>query len=186
MMEIEKKYRLTADRMSRIKTLLEESGAKFLGDDFEENIIFGGGSLKENAKVLRIRKTQDRAILTLKIPVESYSGMKHRLEHETGVTNADTLNEILTALGFLPRLIYEKRRATWHFRNVEVVLDELPFGLYMEVEGSVTAIREAEILLDLDDLEVEHLPYPRLTAQHGVKTGSTVAARFPKDEQPKS
>jgi adenylate cyclase class 2 len=81
-------------------------------------------------------------------------------------------------LGFKRRLIYEKRRETWKFRDVEIVFDELPFGSFMEIEGPLTAIVEAEMLLDLDVLEVVHETYPRLTAQNGVEVNGVFEARF--------
>ena len=88
------------------------------------------------------------------------------------------MRTIITELGLKPVLVYEKYRDTWKFRSVEIVLDELPFGEYMEVEGSITAIKEAEILLGLEDLETEHETYPRLTARLGKRSGGVVEARF--------
>jgi hypothetical protein len=61
---------------------------------------------------------------------------------------------------------------------VEIVIDDLPFGLYLEIEGSVTAIKEAEMLLDLDELEAEHKTYPILTSELGIKNGDVIEARF--------
>ena len=81
-------------------------------------------------------------------------------------------------MGFQKNLVYEKRRKTWHFRDVELVLDELPFGLFMEIEGSITAIKEAEMLLDIEDFPAEHESYPRLTARFGKRNGDLIEARF--------
>ena len=61
------------------------------------------------------------------------------------------------------------------------MLDELPFGDYIEIEGSITAIKEAEILLDLDAFETEHETYPRLTARLGERKGDLIEARFKKE-----
>jgi adenylate cyclase class 2 len=77
-----------------------------------------------------------------------------------------------------PALVYEKRRSTWRFREVEVVIDELPFGHYMEIEGPRTGIKEAEMLLGIEDLEAEQETYPSLTARLGRKTGDVIEARF--------
>jgi hypothetical protein len=61
---------------------------------------------------------------------------------------------------------------------VEVVLDELPFGSFMEIEGPLTAIAEAEMLLGIEDLEVEHETYPRITARLGKLNNGIIEARF--------
>jgi hypothetical protein len=60
------------------------------------------------------------------------------------------------------------------------VLDELPFGDYMEIEGSITGIREAEMLLDAQDLEPELETYPRLTAKMGSIVNGVMESRFEK------
>jgi hypothetical protein len=48
----------------------------------------------------------------------------------------------------------------------------------MEIEGTITAIKEAEMLLDIEDLETEHETYPRLTLRLGKRNGDVVEARF--------
>jgi adenylate cyclase class 2 len=88
------------------------------------------------------------------------------------------MEKIIENLGFEKNLVYEKRRQTWHFRAVEIVLDELPFGQYMEIEGSITAIAEAEILLDVENLAVENETYPHLTQRFGVQKEKLIEARF--------
>ena len=59
-----------------------------------------------------------------------------------------------------------------------IVLDELPFGLFMEIEGSVMSIREAEMLLDIEELEVEHDTYPRMASRLGNAVGNLIESRF--------
>lgn len=176
--EIEKKYRLSEDQRDKVLEELREFGAEFKGEDFEENTIYRGGVLNEKPAVLRVRKTQAKTILTYKESIPSPAGIKHRIEHETEIENAEALEKIVESLGFQKNLIYEKRRKTWHFRDVEIVLDELPFGLFMEIEGSITAIKEAEMLLDIEDFPAEHESYPRLTARFGKRNGDLIEARF--------
>lgn len=173
-LEIEKKYRLTEEQKKFVLTALVEFSAEFLGEDTEENTIFGGGILDEKGAILRIRQTQDKTILTFKQRIQNESDVKHQIEYESEFADLDSLKKIVENLGFEPRLIYEKRRKTWRFRSVEIVVDELPFGLYMEIEGPITAIKEAEMLLDIEDLETEHETYPRLAAKFGkIKNGIT-------------
>lgn len=178
-LEIEKKYRLTEQQRQYVVESLNEFGAEYLGEDLEENIIYGGDVLSSTGGIVRIRKTQDRTLFTYKRRMPSRSGVKEQIEHETAVDDADSLEKILECLELEPRLIYEKRRKTWQFRSVEIVIDELPFGLYMEIEGSLTAIKEAEMILGLEDFETEHETYPSLTGKLGKQTGTLIESRFP-------
>jgi adenylate cyclase, class 2 len=181
--EIEKKYRLSDVERDRVRVSLVEAGAEFVRRDFEVNTIYSSPMLRQQGGVLRIRKIKDRTILTLKRRVENELDVKKQIEHETEVADANELEEIVAGLGLDPILIYEKYRDTWRFRSVEVVVDELPFGLYMEVEGTITGIKEAEILLDFEDLETEHETYPRLTARLGIKSGDLMEARFSREDR---
>ena len=176
--EIEKKYRLSVEERDRVRASLADAGAKFIRRDREENTIYSSPALREIGAILRIRKTEERTILTFKQRIENAFDVKNQIEHETEIADAGAIEEIVSGLGLSPVIVYEKFRDTWTYRSVEIVIDELPFGLYMEVEGSVTAIKEAEILLDLDDLETEHETYPRLTTRLGVKAGGVTEARF--------
>ena len=178
--EIEKKYRLTEARRMEVVADLKEMGAEYVGREAEENTIYSNDVLRQTASILRIRTTEQRNILTFKRRVEGQFDVKKQIEHETEVSDTDALKSIVAELGLKPAIVYEKNRDTWNFRSVELVIDELPFGLFMEIEGSVTGIKEAEMLLGLDDLETEHETYPRLTARLGVKNGDVVEARFEK------
>lgn len=176
--EIEKKYRLNVEQRDQIIASLAEFSADYIGEDAEENIIYGGPILREKNAVLRVRIIGKRAILTYKFRLAGTGDIKRQIEEETEVADPKAIQTIVKELGFSPVLIYEKRRCTWRFRSVEVVLDELPFGLFMEIEGSITGIREAEMLLDLDDLESEHKTYPQLTSEFGTKNGDVIESRF--------
>lgn len=177
--EIEKKYRLTSERAEPLRRRLEEVGAEGHGRAmFEENIIYTGPSLDPCRRVLRLRRVDGRAVFTFKEREPTDAAIKRQREEETEVADADALAAILDALGYRPALVYEKRRATWRVAGAEVVLDELPFGLFVEIEGEEDAILAAEKLLDLESAQAEHAPYPQLTLLHGTKKGDVVEARF--------
>ncbi|MFN2412093.1 MAG: CYTH domain-containing protein, partial [Pyrinomonadaceae bacterium] len=108
--EIEKKYRLTLTERQRVEAELVEYQAVFLGEDLEENTIFGGEILRTIGAVIRIRKTADRPTLTFKRRAEGVSDVKRQIEYETEISDAGAVAEILHELGLRPRLIYEKRR----------------------------------------------------------------------------
>lgn len=178
--ESEKKYLLTPDECTKVVFMLDELNAPFAGEDFEENIIYTGGVLNEKQAVLRLRKVAQKTVLTYKQRLPTESDIKHHIEHETEVQDFSAASEIFEALGFTRSLVYEKRRRTWRLDQAEVVLDELPFGRYMEIEGSVDAIKKAEKLLEIESLEPVRETYPQLTAKFGKMTGQTIEARFEK------
>ena len=176
--EIEKKYRLSDEQKQFVLNALREVEAEFVGEDFEENTLYHGGILIETNAILRVRKTQSKTILTYKKRTQNEFNIKQQIEYETEVSNAEELEKIIENLGFTRILIYEKRRQTWHFRAVEIVLDELPFGEFMEIEGTVMTIAEAEMFLGIEDFETEHETYPSLTARFGKKNGEIFESRF--------
>ncbi len=176
--EIEKKYRLDAAQTELVCATLQKLNAQYIGEDFEVNNLFGGGALAKQQAILRLRNISGRTILTYKRRVESNFDVKQSIEHETEVENAEAIENIITCLGFERIIVYEKRRRTWKFREVEVVLDELPFGLFMEIEGSIMGIAEAEMFLGAEDFEVVHETYPNLTLSFGKVIGGVTESRF--------
>ena len=178
--EVEKKYRLTREEGESVRRRLGEVGARVgAGAEFEENTIYTGPGLDPRRRALRLRRRAfGPALFTFKERETSASAIKRQREEETEVSDAEALAAILEALGYRPALVYEKRRTTWRVGGVEVVFDELPFGLFLEIEGEESAILEAERLLGLEAAEAEHAPYPELTMRHGTKRGDVVEARF--------
>ena len=176
--EIEKKYRLDTAQKEAILDSLDEIGAEFQGEDFEENILFSNDELISKQAVLRLRRIGEKTIITFKQNIPDAPGAKHHLEFETEVRDFDEISEIIEHLGLKRVLVYEKRRRTWKFRRVEIVLDVLPFGEFMEIEGALTAIAEAEMCLGAEDFEVEPSTYPNLTRRYGKQNGDVTEARF--------
>lgn len=176
--EIEKKYRMTQAQRERVIARLHAVGAEDCGEEFEENTLYGGGSLDVKKNALRLRKVGERVILTYKERDASASAIKHQREDETRVEDGAAMDAILDALGYQPALVYEKRRRTFRLPGIEVVIDELPFGLYLEIEGEDRAILEAEKQLELDDLDTENATYPQLTEELGNRVGEMIEVRF--------
>jgi adenylate cyclase class 2 len=178
--EIEKKYRLSVAQRGEVLRKLSEKGISVSKNEFEVNTLYSGGTLQETHSILRLRRVDNAATLTFKHRFEFGSGIKHQREEESRVEDPEAIDTILRAVGFSPSLIYEKRRSTFHISEVELVIDELPFGLYMEIEGNEVSIESVEKLLGLENLEVEHASYPQLTRSMGKKVEERVEARFPK------
>ncbi|HEX8285124.1 MAG TPA: class IV adenylate cyclase [Pyrinomonadaceae bacterium] len=180
--EIEKKYRLRPGQVEPLRQRLVSAGAEGEGTaEFEENVIYTGPGLDPGLRVLRLRrfaKEGGRALFTFKERDLSGSPVKRQREEETEVADADALAAILEALGYRPALVYEKRRETWRLAGTEVVIDELPFGLFVEIEGDELDILKVEKLLGLDSDGGVQEPYPALTLRHGTEKDGVVEARF--------
>ena len=178
--EIEKKYRLTKAQRRAVEKRLRELGVTPRPVEFEENTIYLGGNLDPGRHALRLRRVKGRAILTLKRRFPSRSPIKHQEENETEIADAGATDKILTGLGFRRALIYEKRRTRWNIGKAAVVLDELPFGLFMEIEASEKEIKRVEKLIGADDFAAVNETYPALTAKLGEKRKGIIEARFKK------
>lgn len=176
--EIEKKYRLTRPQRRAIEGRLREIGSAPGEIEFEENTIFGGGRLDLGGCALRLRRVNGRAILTFKQRFPSKSPIKHQREEETEVASPDSAHAILTSLGFRPGLVYEKRRVHWQVGRATIFIDELPFGLFMEIEASEREIKRVEKLLGAETLPAELETYPTLTARMGKVRKGIIEARF--------
>jgi adenylate cyclase class 2 len=176
--EIEKKYRLTRKQRDAVLDRLRRLGAAPGDLEFEENTIYRGGRLDLGGCALRLRRVNGRARLTFKQRSPSKAAIKHQREEETEVADADVMAAILRSLEFRPALVYEKRRTRWQLGKAEIALDELPFGLFMEIEGSEKEIGRVENLLEAGSIPAVRETYPSLTAQLGQKRGGVIEARF--------
>lgn len=115
--------------------------------DSEERGLRGRGS------AIRIRETAGKVYLTFKGPKEIRGGVRSRVEWETTVGEARTIEAILGELGLRPLFRYEKRRTPWRFSDPArplVVVDETPIGLFAEIEGAEGAIRTLAAELGVD------------------------------------
>ena len=106
--EIEKKYRLTPERYSEIIGELNELGAEFTGEDSEENTIFSNEEMHARNAIVRIRRTQEKTILTFKQRLPGISDAKEQVEFETEISNAEAARSIVESIGLKPWIVYEK------------------------------------------------------------------------------
>ena len=177
--EIEKKYRLTKQQREQIVARLNTVADQASDVTFEVNTIYRSPALEADRAILRLRRIGDRSILTYKKRFESASPVKRQLEEETEILDGAVMESILLRLGFTPAVVYEKRRRTWKYAGTEVVVDELPFGEFMEIEGDEEAIQAVELALGIADLPAEEATYVGLTNKLGVRNGDVIEARFP-------
>lgn len=136
-----------------IRSRIQEADAQFAGRSFEKNIRFEDDacSLMKKKALLRLRKTESRIELTYKgEPPEKNMDFKVHRELEVTVSDFDTTASILKELGFHEEQIYEKYRETWNLDETVVCMDNMPFGDFLEIEGSPENIRKTAASLGLD------------------------------------
>lgn len=90
--------------------------------------------LSRSYRVLRLRQDTE-ARLTYKGPGVEQDGIRLRQELEFAVSDFSTAQAFLEALGYRVIWMYEKYRTTYALGEVLVVLDELPYGNFIEIEG---------------------------------------------------
>ncbi|MCE1255001.1 MAG: CYTH domain-containing protein, partial [Anaerolineae bacterium] len=74
-----------------------------------------------------------------------------RQEIEFEVSDFQAARHLLEALGYQMSIMYEKFRSTFQLDIVEVALDEMPYGTFIEIEGPDDAsIQVAAAILRLD------------------------------------
>jgi adenylate cyclase class 2 len=132
--------------------------------------------LSTDSKVLRLRQ-DSKCWITFKYPGSSRDGVRIRQEIEFSVSDITTAQTFLNELGYQVYQIYEKYRTTYSFQETSVMLDELPFGTFIEIEGpDVASIQMVAQSLDFawkSNVEAGYLLiYNRLCEILGVKPGN--------------
>ena len=149
--EIESKFYV--NDLKRLEARLLELGAALIQPRVHEsNIRFDlpDESLRAESRVLRLRRADD-VRLTYKGQGKSINGVLARDEIEFTVGDFETARQFLEALGYAQIAVYEKFRATYQLDETQVMLDELPFGDFVEIEGpGVDSIRLTATRLGLD------------------------------------
>jgi adenylate cyclase, class 2 len=136
--------------VERILALGADAGRRV----FERNWIFddSGAGLAARGELLRLRK-DDAWRLTYKLPCAHDGEFKVRRELETTLADGEVLAAVFRALGLESVRCYEKWRQTFDLDGAHLCLDTLPFGTFLEIEGSGERIRR--VAADLG------LPWPR-------------------------
>jgi len=134
--EIEAKFYVK--NLSSIERRLQAVGGELVSPRVKEiNLRFDtpDGRLSISRQALRLRM-DTVARLTFKGPQAAGETVSNRQEIEFEVSDYQAARQFLEALGFILAVSYEKYRTTYALGSTEVVLDELPFGSFIEIEAS--------------------------------------------------
>lgn len=170
--EIETKFAVASFEL--VRRALDRAGGERLSRLFEENVVLDtpDGALRRRGALLRLRR-DGAGKVTLKLPAEvpRARGLKVRREMETEVADVAAMEAIFAALGYGEAMRYEKVRETWRLEGALVCLDELPFGLFLEIEGTAEAIPRLAARLGLSMDQAMDLTYHDLHQVHCRRAG---------------
>jgi adenylate cyclase, class 2 len=167
MQEIEAKFYVRD--LKKIELCLQELEAHLIQPRvLETNIRFDlpDGGLRSEGRVLRLRQ-DTQAKFTYKGAGKSEQGIVNRTEIEFAVGDFEQAKLFLEALGYQKILQYDKYRTiyilesgsllskiheqAYGFHTCHIMLDELPYGNFVEVEGEdIASIQAAAEKLNLD------------------------------------
>lgn len=146
MIEIELKFKIKDRRLIEEKL---KNNFNFVQKAFEVTEMYDNAQ-KDLFKIdarLRVREIivlSDKkrfCELTYKKPL-SREAIKIEEEIKVVVDKYKELTVLLKRLGFVKVSSYERVRSTYHSGETEIVIDEFPFGDYLEIEGTEEAIKE--------------------------------------------
>ncbi len=138
----EVEVKLYTPDLTLVQRALEAAGALLKSPRvFERNLRYENAARTLTAQGIVLRLRQDEgAKLTFKSGESSQDGIFKRFEAEVAVSDFATMDVILRRLGYEVALIYEKYRTTYALGDAEVVLDELPYGNFTEIEADAETI----------------------------------------------
>jgi adenylate cyclase class 2 len=152
----ETEVKLYVRDINAVKERLQILGAQLIRPrTLEINLRFDtpDRNLIREGRVLRLR--QDDAIrLTYKDGSQVKDGALSRREIEFSVSNFDSAQQFIEALGYEIIFVYEKYRTTYFMpgtaydvagdlgrRETHIMIDELPYGNFVEIEGKFEELK---------------------------------------------
>jgi adenylate cyclase class 2 len=149
-LEIEVKFYL--GDIESIQRRILALGAESKGRVFESNVRYEdeNNSLIRKKSLLRLRRDAKTTLTFKSSPPVASTQFKVFNELEVVVSDFETMNQILQKLGFHPEQIYEKWRETLILDQTWFYLDTMPYGTFLEIEGSEKDIRAYAASLGLN------------------------------------
>jgi adenylate cyclase class 2 len=147
----ETEVKLYVPDLPTVQKRLEAAGAKLTAPRvYERNVRYDNPDQTLSRRGVVIRLRQDtRVRLTYKDGGTSQAGIVSRNEIEVEVSDFDAMATILAKFGYAPYFIYEKYRTTYELDGAEIVLDEMPYGNFVEIEGKRETIEALVARLEL-------------------------------------
>ncbi len=174
-LEYELKY--LKPNLDVLRTHLAEIGAERTAKPyFEQNLVFDyqDRCLRDKNILLRLRqKGEAEAVLTVKRPpgAKISSVLKVFEEYEVVVSDFAATQILFESLGYTVAFRYEKVREKWHLGGVDICLDTLPFGDFVELEGAEEKLFMVAKQAGLDGLQTSAASYHEFNLEHCQSKG---------------
>jgi adenylate cyclase, class 2 len=190
--EIEIKIRI--DALPELQERLMAMGARMLHErGFEDNLVLDYPDLRLRCagKLIRLRRYRDEQTLTYKGPATFQENVKSRVETEIRLDSLESTQLILAELGLYPVFQYQKFRtvficdASFAGRakpgtngppeaGLQIMVDETPIGLFLELEGERALILKAAHFLGYGPESFIPQSYRDLYVDYCLEQGRTV------------
>jgi adenylate cyclase, class 2 len=179
--ELEAKMKVSD--LAPVRARLVELGATHIVKRLEVNVFVDSPDKtllsKDSGLRIRLHANNDGSreiVMTYKGKQVGANGLKNREEIEVVVDDLDRTLAVLSKLGYVSDLRFEKRRESFELEGCRVELDELPppLGVFVEIEGqtktSIDGVREK---LGLEQTELSTVSYAAMVAKHLKEVGKT-------------
>lgn len=163
MLEIEIKLHLGTE--VRARDVCTSLGLPWLDGVYEKNRIydFPDGRLKRRGALVRLRERGGSGFLTYKEKSQKQvPGAKVRLEYESAVSDTASVDSVLTSLGLVEVMTYERYRTRHSVGSAHLEMDFMPGGWFCEIEGSPEAIEHVRQAAGLGSVTPVVWSYPRI------------------------
>lgn len=152
-LEVEVKF-FVPDLITLRQKLLAEGAVVIRPRIFEKNRRYDRveNPLADRSASLRLRQDSKVTMTYKGVPSgvdTTQSAVRIREELEIELSDFDTAHLLLQRIGYHHTQTYEKYRETFAFNGLELVLDEMPYGDFVELEGDESIIRESAAQLHL-------------------------------------
>lgn len=163
-MALEQEVKLPFDSLEAARHAVTTAGGRLvLSRRLLDDQLFDStdGRLRASGTALRVRRDGSQGVITWKGPARP-GPVKSREELETTVGNADLLERLLAALGYEPRFRAQKYREDYSVEGATVVIDETPFGVFVEIEATPDEIAAVARRLGRSPADYRLESYPTL------------------------
>lgn len=118
---------------------------------YQKTVMFDNdkGLMQKTNGRIRLRKDDERATLSYKLPLPSEI-TKKEIEWETKVDSWEVAENLLKAMGFNEVTSYEKYRTSFDYKGVRLEVDEYPFANFLEIEGEEDVVKKIALELGFD------------------------------------